>query len=174
MGRLSTRHFQALTPMRYSAAVALLCVSCAGQSAPSERAAVTTSAIAVSSTPVLSAEFNLDHSPVLERARACPLGAFGTTSYLVTHSDIQGVQIGFTRFDRGGQSLGTFDIPGALRKFTDGVAKRCAPVVFSNGAFVAYWAGGDGTLWCTRLAEDGSLLNGAGVSTGISSSAVES
>jgi len=176
MGKSSIWHFLGLMSKRRSASfvAALLCSSCAAPDAPSERAAVTTSAIAVATTPVLSAEFDLDHSAVLERARACPLAAFGTTSYLVTHSDFRAWTVGFTRFDRGGQSLGAFDIPGAQLNYTDGVGDRCAPVVFRNGVFVTYWAGVDGTLWCTRIAEDGSLLNGVGVSTGISSSAVES
>ena len=173
MGRLSIPHSQRLmSGLRIAAfAVVLLCISCAGPSAPSERTALRTSAIGASGTPVLSPEFDLDHSPVLERPRACPLVAFGTTSYLVTHS---GGQIGYTRFDRGGQNLGTFDIPGALLKSNESGTNVCAPVVFSKGVFVTYWAGADGTLWCTRLAEDGSLLNGTGVSTGISSGAVES
>src|SRR4051812_14899241 len=118
MGKLSIRRQRLMPELHIAASAAvLLCVSCTGQSAPGERAALTTSGITALGMPVLSAEFDLDHSPVLERARACPLVAFGTTSYLVTHSALWGVQIGFTRFDRGGQSLGTFDIPGALLKF---------------------------------------------------------
>jgi hypothetical protein len=166
--RLSEPHLAALVAV-------LLNVSCSGPSASSDRAAVAREAIVAVGAPLLSAEFDLDHSPVLERPRFCPLVAFGTTTYLVTHSSsMYGGQLAFTRFDRAGQSLGTFDIPGASLKPSNVSNNSCAPVVFSEGVFIAYWAGDDDTLWCSRLAEDGTLLNGAGVSTGLSSSGVES
>jgi hypothetical protein len=155
-------------------AAALLGASCSGPSARIDRAAVATQAVVAAEAGALSSEFDLDNARVVERARACPQVAFGTAGYLVTHSDPIWGQIGATRFDRSGQKLQAFDIPGALLHWSNGSSNECAPLVFADGAYVALWAADDGTLWCTRLAEDGSLLNGGGVSTGFSSSAVES
>jgi len=151
--------------------------SCAGPSSRTDRISTATQALDAPAPATLSAEFDLDHSPVIERGTRCPQVAFGTTSYLVTHMDPVTPtpdqtlgQLAATRVDRSGNTLQTFDIPGAFVRSSNG----CAPVVFAGGAFTTLWPAEDGTLRCTRLAEDGTLLNGAGASTGLSSVGIDS
>ena len=147
-------------------AAAVFSVSCAGPSSRTDRVAAATEALDAVGDPVLSPEFDLDHSAVVEQATTCPQVAFGTTGYLLVEEYGSG-QLAATRFDRNGNKSQSFDIPGAF-------PNMCAPVVFAGGAFIALWAAQDGILWCTRFAEDGSLLNGGGASTGLSSIGVDS
>ena len=175
--RLSTTRVRLGLSKPYTAllASALLSASCTTPNVATDRVAVSSQAIAKSGAAVLSPEIDLDRTPSVERARSCPQAAFGTTSYLVTHEVPQGGQIGATRFDRAGSPLQAFDIPGAGVGLSSGFrGSGCAPVVFAGGAFIALWVTGDGTLSCTRIAEDGTLLGGVNVATGLAGSSVES
>jgi len=152
-------------------------ISCAGPSSRAERISTATEALDAPAPAALSAEFDLDHSSVIERPTNCPQVVFGTTSYLVTHTDpvqpqmpLSWGQLAVTRLDRSGNKLQAFDIPGAFVSSSN----RCAPVVFAGGAFITLWPAEDGTLWCTRFAEDGTLLNAGGASTGLASVGVDS
>jgi len=145
-----------------------LAPACTGNAKSSEGSpSVGRAAETVGGGVVLTTELSLDHPVRVERLAGCPHVAFGTSTFLVTHTDtyygsqtdaLQGLVA--TRFNRAGDALE----PGGkhIATFT---GTACAPVVFTGTNFVTVWAT-DHQLYCARIGEDGEVLEPEGVATG--------
>jgi MYXO-CTERM domain-containing protein len=134
-------------------------VGCTSPSAETLSTGVVQSALGAVGAPRISDEFELDHPSLIELATSCPQVAFGTTNYLVTSTPAQG-DLAATPFSRSGRPLSTLGTPIAPS------ADFCAPVTFTGTTFVTLWSSG-GMIRCARIAEDGTVLDPGGVSTGL-------
>ena len=117
-----------LRPRIGALAAALLGAACAAPSAGTERVGVSRQPAVQTGPAMLSNEFELDHTPFIERGIDCAEVAFGTTTYLVTHSGpIDGTpewrELAFSRFDRSGQNLNRFGVPIAAPSLGFGVGQ---------------------------------------------------
>lgn len=106
----------------------------------------------------LSPEFALAPIEREERPTSCPSVAFGSSKYLITHQTWY--ELAGSRFDRQGVLLDPSPIP---------IAKPggCPWVFFTGEAWLMVWSAAE-KVHCSRMLEDGTVLEPGVVDTGIS------